>query len=112
MVIEFMGYLLDRTTNNYNTIVDFHPLKITAANTLRVLSLLLDVSWERLLTIKILQFLCSRRYCPENIPQLNCFSTVNSTTAIHGNDAALQFTRSRYLFLYAIYKQEKGIIHV
>jgi hypothetical protein len=40
----FFDHLQVVTTNNYNTIADFHTLQITPAYA-SILSLLLDVSW-------------------------------------------------------------------
>jgi hypothetical protein len=64
------------TTSNYGAITNLHTLQITRAHAKSSQSATVSTSrfLERLLTVEILQFLCTRHYCPENIPQLNSCS--------------------------------------
>jgi hypothetical protein len=64
-------------------------------HTLSHLSLLsLVVFWQRILTVEILQLLCSRRYCPANIPQMHCCSSwlTPGLAAISHQPPSLLFT--------------------
>jgi hypothetical protein len=70
--IGFIDHLHRRlgTTINYSAIANLHTLQITIAHSKSSQSSV-DVFWQRLPTAKILLHLCSRRYCPVNIPQPN-----------------------------------------
>jgi hypothetical protein len=56
------------TANNYNTIPNFHTLHAKSSPGYSVFTSRCSVTD---LKVKVLQLLCSRRYCPANIPQLN-----------------------------------------
>jgi hypothetical protein len=71
-----------------------HNSKLQAITTLSLISTLykspahakssqssLDISWQRILTMKILQLLCSRYYCPASIPQPNCQQNYSAISA-------------------------------
>jgi hypothetical protein len=97
------------TTNNYNTIADFHitnysTLSSQSAFTSRYLVKTLndgyssavfsiDVSWQRIWTMNILQLPRARRICPANIPQMNC-----SVNCLQGNSSARTTQKIRPLY--------------
>jgi hypothetical protein len=79
LVTRFIDHLHTplATTSNYNVITNPHTLKITRAHAKASQFVSLVVSWKWILTMKILHLLCSRRYFPANIPQLNRLSNIN-----------------------------------
>jgi hypothetical protein len=68
-----MDWILDLlTTYIHHSELYFTDHWHTQTSVLSLLQSPLAVSWQRLLPMEILHLPFSRRYCPANIPQLNC----------------------------------------
>jgi hypothetical protein len=69
--VGFIDHLDIVTTSNYNAITDLHTLQFAAAHAKPSQSAFTSRFPEWILTMEILQLLCSRCYSLASIPQLN-----------------------------------------
>jgi hypothetical protein len=90
-----MNWILDLleqpgTTSNYSTIADLHTLRITTAPTkpFQASCVLTSCSWQRLLTVEILQIPALRFSCHSR----QCRTLVNSLNPRNSTDLAYNFS--------------------